>query len=86
MLENTSVIFVDDDPNVLRGLRRRMIGQRPNWSLRFYDSAEQALVGLEEQPTDVVISDMRMALMDGAEFQNASDCLCRTAFCASCWR
>lgn len=68
MTQHASIIFVDDDPNVLRGLRRRMLSKRPNWHLRFYESAEQALVGLEEQPADVVISDMRMPSMDGAEF------------------
>ncbi|WP_114096490.1 MULTISPECIES: response regulator [Thalassospira] len=68
MPENASIIFVDDDPNVLRGLRRRMMGQRPSWSLRFYESAEQALAGMDEQEADVVISDMRMPSMDGAEF------------------
>ncbi|MHC8491595.1 response regulator [Thalassospira sp. SM2505] len=66
MPENASIIFVDDDPNVLRGLRRRMMGQRPSWSLRFYESAEQALAGMDEQEADVVISDMRMPSMDGA--------------------
>jgi response regulator RpfG family c-di-GMP phosphodiesterase len=68
MPQNASIIFVDDDLNVLRGLRRRMMSRRPNWALRFYESAELALIGLEEQPADVVISDMRMPLMDGAEF------------------
>ncbi|MBC08360.1 response regulator [Thalassospira sp.] len=68
MPNNASIIFVDDDLNVLRGLRRRMLSKRPKWTLRFYESAEQALVGLEEQPADVVISDMRMPSMDGAEF------------------
>ncbi|MFV1849315.1 MAG: response regulator [Thalassospira sp.] len=68
MPDNASIIFVDDDINVLRGLRRRMMGQRPNWSLRFFESAEQALVGLDQEEADVVISDMRMPSMDGAEF------------------
>ncbi|NIY75191.1 response regulator [Thalassospira sp. HF15] len=68
MTQNASIIFVDDDPNVLRGLRRRMFSKRPSWHVRFYESAEQALIGLEEQPADVVISDMRMPSMDGAEF------------------
>ncbi|URK16799.1 response regulator [Thalassospira sp. GO-4] len=68
MYEDISIIFVDDDPNVLRGLRRRMMSQRPNWSLRFFESAESALIGLAEEQADVVISDMRMPEMDGAEF------------------
>jgi len=68
MPHNASIIFVDDDLNVLRGLRRRMLSMRPNWALRFYESAELALIGLEEQPADVVISDMSMPSMDGAEF------------------
>ncbi|CAM3400415.1 response regulator [Thalassospira profundimaris] len=68
MPHNASIIFVDDDLNVLRGLRRRMLSMRPNWKMRFYEGAEQALIGLEEQPADVVISDMRMPSMDGAEF------------------
>ena len=68
MSQNASIIFVDDDLNVLRGLRRRIISRRPNWTLRFYESAELALIGLEEHPADVVISDMRMPSMDGAEF------------------
>jgi response regulator RpfG family c-di-GMP phosphodiesterase len=68
MTQNASIIFVDDDPYILRALRRRILSKRPNWHIRFYDSAEQALIGLAEQPADVVISDMRMPEMDGAEF------------------
>ena len=50
MPHNASIIFVDDDRNVLRGLRRRMLSQRPNRTMRFYEGAEQALIVLDEQP------------------------------------
>lgn len=68
MTERISIIFVDDDPNVLNGLRRRMVTKRPNWTIAFCDSAKDALDKLDQQPADVVISDMRMPVMDGAEF------------------
>jgi response regulator RpfG family c-di-GMP phosphodiesterase len=68
MPQNANIVFVDDDLNVLRGLRRRMMGVRPQWTIRFFESAELALVGLAEHPADVVVSDMRMPSMDGAEF------------------
>ncbi|MCC9621100.1 response regulator [Thalassospira sp. MA62] len=68
MPENASIIFVDDDQNVLNGLRRRLRIKRPKWTMRFFPSAEEALAALDKTPADVVISDMRMPNMDGAEF------------------
>ena len=68
MTDTASIVFVDDDQNVLNGLRRRIFAKRPNWSIRFFASAQDALADLEENPADVIISDMRMPVMDGAEF------------------
>ena len=33
------VLFVDDEPNVLNGLRRSLHGMREVWDLQFVDSA-----------------------------------------------
>ena len=62
------VIFVDDEPNILSGLRRILRPQRKEWEMVFEESGESALGVLEESPCDVVVSDMKMPGMDGAEF------------------
>jgi len=61
------VLFVDDDPMVLDGLRRSLHGMRSVWEMRFVNSAAAALEALEGETCDAIVSDMRMPLMDGAE-------------------
>ncbi|MCW2475656.1 MULTISPECIES: response regulator [unclassified Symbiopectobacterium] len=61
------VMFVDDESRVLSGIERALMMQNIEWECRFANSGQQALSMLEEQPADVVISDMRMPFMDGAE-------------------
>ncbi len=61
------VLFVDDDPNVLGGLRRMLRSERGNWEMEFVEGGEQALERLAERAFDVVVSDMRMPGMDGAQ-------------------
>jgi HD-like signal output (HDOD) protein len=61
------VLFVDDDSNVLQGLRRTLRGMRHEWEMRFVEEGREALRILSEGPYDVVVSDMRMPGMDGAE-------------------
>lgn len=61
------VMFVDDESRVLTGIERALMLQSIEWECRFANSGQQALSMLEEWPTDVVISDMRMPFMDGAE-------------------
>jgi len=60
------LLFVDDDPLVLDGLRRSLHGMRRDWQMNFVSSAAAALETLEHEPYDAVVSDMRMPLMDGA--------------------
>ena len=61
------VLFVDDEPNVLRALRRMMRKQNDVWDMRFAESGAEALDILVHNPAHVVVSDMRMPGMDGAE-------------------
>lgn len=64
------VLFVDDEPRVLDGLRRMLHKLRDEWEMEFVTSAREALEALEKRPFDVVVSDMRMPEMDGAVLLN----------------
>ncbi len=64
------ILFVDDEPLVLQGLQRMLYGMRSEWEMRFAGGGEQGLKMMAESPFDVVISDMRMPAMNGAEFLN----------------
>lgn len=62
-----SILFVDDEPNVLEGLQRMLFPLQGEWTMAFAPSGACALELLEHQHFDVVVSDMRMPGMDGAQ-------------------
>lgn len=64
------VLFVDDEPLVLQGLRRMLRGMRDDWEMEFVESGASALEAMREHPFDVVVSDMRMPGMNGAQLLN----------------
>ncbi|MBT8367742.1 MAG: HDOD domain-containing protein, partial [Deltaproteobacteria bacterium] len=61
------ILFVDDEPMVLRGLQRTLRKMRDEWDMAFTASAKEALASLDEKPMDVIISDMKMPQMDGTQ-------------------
>ncbi len=61
------ILFVDDEPGILQGLRDALRKQRSRWEMVFVSSGAEALQALEQAPFDLVITDMRMPQMDGAE-------------------
>ena len=61
------VLFVDDEPKILDGLRRMLRVMRDQWEMAFVQSGTEALEVLGKNRFDVIISDMRMPGMDGAE-------------------
>lgn len=61
------VLFVDDEPAVLDGLRRMLRSMRHEWQTTFVTSGAQALDILDRQAVDVIVTDMRMPDMDGAQ-------------------
>ncbi|HUD45494.1 MAG TPA: response regulator [Candidatus Baltobacteraceae bacterium] len=61
------VLFVDDEPMILEGLKRMLRSMRAEWEMEFVESGESALCLLGQKPFDVIVSDMRMPRMNGAE-------------------
>ena len=64
---NNTIVFVDDDKSVLDGLRRMLRGYRKQWRIYFCLSAKEALEVFKEKHVDVIISDMRMPVMNGVQ-------------------
>lgn len=61
-----SILFVDDEQQILDGLRDLLRKQRKQWSMVFALGGQAALDELAKRPFDVVVSDMRMPGIDGA--------------------
>src|SRR3989304_4828820 len=62
----TSVLFVDDEENILSALKRLF---RPaGYKIFVANGGANGLQVLQQHPVDLVVSDMRMPEMDGAEF------------------
>jgi HD-like signal output (HDOD) protein len=61
------ILFVDDDPEILDGLRTMLRRRRNDWEMEFAISGDAAIKELEKQPCDLICSDMRMPGMDGAQ-------------------
>tara|TARA_R110001592_G_scaffold54017_2_gene165520 strand:+ start:15741 stop:17096 length:1356 start_codon:yes stop_codon:yes gene_type:complete len=65
-IQKESVLFVDDEAHILSSIRRLM---RPlKLQTYFANSGAEGLKILEENHIDLIVSDMRMPEMDGAEF------------------
>ena len=61
-------MFVDDELDVVEALQRALRRERPLWDMVFMTSAPEALDEMRRQQCDLVISDLRMPVMDGAQF------------------
>jgi len=61
------ILFVDDEPMVLSGLERSLRAMRREWEMQFVLGGPEALQAMAHAPFDVVISDMRMPGMNGAQ-------------------
>ena len=61
------VLFVDDEPMVLSGLQRSLRSMCKDWEMAFVTSGPEALKLMEQQPFDIIVTDMRMPVMTGAE-------------------
>jgi HD-like signal output (HDOD) protein/ActR/RegA family two-component response regulator len=61
------VLFVDDDTALLDGLKNRLRRHRDRWTMAFAPGGVAALALLEKETFEVVVTDMRMPQVDGAQ-------------------
>ena len=61
------LIFVDDEPLLLQGLQRSLRSMAGEWTMEFVSNGPEALERMAAEPFDVVVTDMRMPGMDGAQ-------------------
>lgn len=61
----TKIMFVDDEFEVLDGIRRNLRSKGGEWDLDFVTCAEQALDKISKDNVDVIVTDMRMPSMQG---------------------
>lgn len=66
MTQRPHVLFVDDEPMIIDGLRRMLRICRDRWTMSFAESGAAALDIMRTRPCDVVVTDYRMPEMDGA--------------------
>ncbi|MCZ8517946.1 MULTISPECIES: response regulator [Paenibacillus] len=63
-----SLLIVDDEKIIRRGLQSVIERQLPNlFSYRFAENGHEALELLRQEPADIMITDIRMPIMDGIE-------------------
>ena len=64
------ILFVDDEPNLLTGLQRKLRPMRTIWHMEFVSSGEEALRAMSLHEFDAVVTDMRMPGMSGTDLLN----------------
>ncbi|MDG1050387.1 MAG: HDOD domain-containing protein [Planctomycetota bacterium] len=58
-------MVIDDEPLVLDAIRRQFRSKQKDWDAHFFLKGEDALAFMVEHPTDVVLTDLNMAPLDG---------------------
>jgi len=66
----TRILFVDDEPSMLRVLKMGMRSMTGQWEMEFANSGEEALELIGVKQFDVVVTDMRMPGINGAQLLN----------------
>jgi HD-like signal output (HDOD) protein len=69
-MKKKRILFVDDEPMILNGLKRMLRDKRGECDMEFVAGGKEALEYLSNQAADMIVSDMRMPDMDGAALLN----------------
>jgi HD-like signal output (HDOD) protein/CheY-like chemotaxis protein len=66
-MKKLCILFVDDEPNILKGMQRVLRSQRNTWDFLFASGGVEALELMQHNAVDVLVSDMLMPGMNGFE-------------------
>jgi putative nucleotidyltransferase with HDIG domain len=66
----TRILFVDDEPSLLRVLKMALRSRAATWEMDFANNGQEAMALLEYKEFDVVVTDMRMPGINGAQLLN----------------
>lgn len=61
------IIIVDDDTNLINGLRRSLFEKSSDWDIYYTETAQDAIKQLSAGTYDLVITDYKMPGMNGLE-------------------
>lgn len=67
-----NVIFLDDEQNVLEGIRRSLRHMKDTWEMQYFTEPRAALDAIDRLEDAVVVTDWMMPGMDGLQFYDAS--------------
>ncbi len=67
MKEKPSIIFVDDQNNILQGFRRSLRNLENVWNIHYSIGGKETLRIMETTPIDIIVSDTNMPGMRGTE-------------------
>jgi response regulator RpfG family c-di-GMP phosphodiesterase len=65
------ILFVDDEPNFLNGLRRMLRPERAAWDMTYVGGANEALAACRDTAFDLIVSDVDMPGKNGFELLSA---------------
>jgi HD-like signal output (HDOD) protein/CheY-like chemotaxis protein len=74
------VLFVDDEPAILKSFKAVFHRDRNEWDMAFALGGDAALAELRAAPFDVVVSDLKMPTLDGAELLSIVQAECPATF------
>ena len=70
-IKSARVFIVDDEKNVLSGIRRSLTAISDDWETSYFSDPAKALEAFRQTPADVVVTDMMMPGMTGVELVGA---------------
>ncbi|MDO7906829.1 response regulator [Paenibacillus sp. JX-17] len=67
-----NILIADDESVIRQGIKRTIEQAYPSYAIHLASSTEEAAAILQEQPVDIVLTDILMPGMDGLEFMRIS--------------